>query len=331
MAKKLWSMLVHLEMSMWGTGSDIRFDEELWEEIVKNAAASGINCIVLDLGRGVQYHSHPEISCSWAWSHNRVKQELRRLRDMGIELIPKLNFSAVHDAWLGEYERMVSTTVYYRVCRDLIWEVAELFEHPRYFHLGLDEEDIYNAKSLPLMVVRQGELLWHDLQFFLDCVRDTGCTPWIWGDLCINHPEEFRKRIPTEDIVLSPWCYMSIREDHFTRIDSRPEHIRYYSKEEFRHLNLTYVEEEPFHVRFREQAIPTARDGYLCVPCVSVHSDCRWNAPDMLELYSTQAPDDRVLGYMTAPWRATTRDNEEKFRQSLRTFREAREEFYPGE
>ncbi|MBQ1229154.1 MAG: uracil permease, partial [Firmicutes bacterium] len=39
---------------------------------------------------------------------------------MGITIIPKLNFSTNHDVWLGEYSRMVSTSIYYGVCRDLI-------------------------------------------------------------------------------------------------------------------------------------------------------------------------------------------------------------------
>ena len=51
MAKKIWSLLVHLEMSMWGTGSNVRFDEELWDEIVDRCVKSGFNTIVLDLGR----------------------------------------------------------------------------------------------------------------------------------------------------------------------------------------------------------------------------------------------------------------------------------------
>ena len=69
------------------------------------------------------------------------------LRALGIEPLPKLNFSTCHDAWLGPYSRMVSTPAYYDVCRDLIDEVAELFGGPRFFHLGMDEE---TAQHVPL-------------------------------------------------------------------------------------------------------------------------------------------------------------------------------------
>ena len=61
-------------------------------------------------------------------------------RQVSFELIPKLNFSACHDIWLKDYSRMLSTPIYYEVCRDVIQEVCEVFK-PRYFHLGMDEED----------------------------------------------------------------------------------------------------------------------------------------------------------------------------------------------
>lgn len=61
-----------------------------------------------------------------------MRKEVERLRAMGFEVIPKLNFSTSHDVWLGDYSRMISTPTYYRVCRDLIEEVAEVFK-PKYF------------------------------------------------------------------------------------------------------------------------------------------------------------------------------------------------------
>ena len=60
-----------------------------------------------------------------------MREEVRLLRDKGIELIPKLNFSATHHLWLGDYRRMLGLPKYYEVCRDLITEVANLFDHPR--------------------------------------------------------------------------------------------------------------------------------------------------------------------------------------------------------
>lgn len=83
-----------------------------------------------------------------------VHQEIKA-SDLGIKLIPKLNFSATHDAWLGEYERMVSTKTYYTVCQDIINEIYEVFEHPDYIHLGMDEEDSRTDGRLDFVCYRK--------------------------------------------------------------------------------------------------------------------------------------------------------------------------------
>ena len=39
-----------------------------------------------------------------------MKAEKARLAALGIDLVPKLNFSTAHDLWLGDYHRMVRPT-----------------------------------------------------------------------------------------------------------------------------------------------------------------------------------------------------------------------------
>lgn len=34
---------------------------------------------------------------------------------------------------------MISTPIYYKVCEDLIVDVADIFDHPRFLHIGYDE------------------------------------------------------------------------------------------------------------------------------------------------------------------------------------------------
>lgn len=76
---------------------------ELWNELQQKMLGVGVNMVVIDLGDGVKYESHPEIAVRGAWSVKQLRQELAKLRKMGIEPIPKLNFSATHDIWLGPY------------------------------------------------------------------------------------------------------------------------------------------------------------------------------------------------------------------------------------
>jgi hypothetical protein len=60
---------------------------------IKQAAAAGINMVVIDLGDGVEYESHPEIAVKNAWKPEKLRNELVRMRKLGIEPIPKLNFA----------------------------------------------------------------------------------------------------------------------------------------------------------------------------------------------------------------------------------------------
>ena len=137
---------------------------------------------------------------------DRFRAELARLRAMGLEPIPKLNFSTAHDTWLKDYGRQVSTEPYYRVCADMIAEVCEIFDRPRFFHLGYDEETAGHQAQYSYAVVRQGELWWHDFLFFVKEVERRGVRPWIWSDYCWNHAGEFAARMP-KTVLQSNWYY----------------------------------------------------------------------------------------------------------------------------
>ena len=184
----------------------LRFDATLWDDLLQHMAAAGMNMVVFDLGDGVQYESHPEIAVYDAWSVDRLKRELAKIRELGLEPIPKLNFSACHDTWLGPYSRCVSTDTYYAVCRELIAEVIALFDRPRFFHLGMDEETAINQRHHNYVVIRQHDLWWHDLYFYLDQVERGGVRPWVWSDYIWHHPETYLKKMPGS-VVQSNWYY----------------------------------------------------------------------------------------------------------------------------
>jgi hypothetical protein len=216
------AILLHLGRNMWcewlpeplqrtlaGTKREpnlsIRLKEKYWNETTAYMAEKKLNTLVIDIGEGLQYPSHPELAVEGSWSPDRMRDEVRRLRAMGIEAIPKLNFSATHDGWLKDYHRMLTTETYYKVHRELIEDVAEIFESPRYFHLGYDEEapDWIGDKSY--FVIRQGEMWWHDMLYAVKCAENAGCRAWIWSDYGWHHPE-FMKRCP-KSVLLSNWYY----------------------------------------------------------------------------------------------------------------------------
>lgn len=125
----IWGYLMHLSYNMWHDRDIIdcpdynafhttsiakpylRFDAKLWNVLLNKINEAGINMVVLDLGDAVKYKSHPEIAVKNAWSVSRLKEELKKIRKLGIEPIPKFNFSSCHDIWLGKYSRCLSTDI----------------------------------------------------------------------------------------------------------------------------------------------------------------------------------------------------------------------------
>ncbi len=216
--KMIWANLLHLSYNMWidrdvpereeyiSERPYLRFDMSLWNDLLKKMVDVGMNMVVIDLGDGVKYESHPEIAVREAWTVNRLKRELAKVRKMGLEPIPKLNFSTCHDTWLGTYSRCVSTDTYYGVCRDLIAEVIDIFDKPRFFHLGMDEETAGHQRYHEYVVIRQYDLWWHDLYFFIEEVEKGNVRPWVWSDYLWDHPEEFFKRMP-KSVLQSNWYY----------------------------------------------------------------------------------------------------------------------------
>ena len=194
-------------MELKGKADFMRFEEPMWNEITEKMRELGMNLCMIDIGEGLVYPSHPELAVKGSWTPDRLRTEIRRLRAMGLEPIPKLNFSCCHDTWLGDYERMVSTQKYYEVVADVIRDVCEIFETPRFFHLGYDEEDYDHQRDFVYCVVRQGDLWWHDFLYTVREVERHGVRPWIWSDKIWHHREEFVKRMP-KSVLQSNWYYL---------------------------------------------------------------------------------------------------------------------------
>ena len=58
-------MDTHLQpkrMTLISRRSDLTFDDATWDVLLKKMAAAGMNMVIIDLGDGIQYESHPEIA-----------------------------------------------------------------------------------------------------------------------------------------------------------------------------------------------------------------------------------------------------------------------------
>ena len=227
-ADPLRAVYLNLGRNMWGVwrASDepksddiqyaherIDFSEANWHKLIDRAVERKYNMVVMDLGEFVRYPSVPELAVEGSWEPDRLRAELRRLRGLGLEPIPKLNFSAAHDAWLKEYSRMHATQAYYRVCDRLIGDVAEIFDTPRFMHIGWDEERLKHFQGLPVASCRQGEMWWHDFLWFVKTVERHSMRPWVWSDYGWHH-DEFVGRCP-KSVLHSNWYY----DDDLTGFD----------------------------------------------------------------------------------------------------------------
>jgi len=219
------SVLVHLGGNMWcdwypddidrakvGRSAPhlkMRTQEGPWRQVVDHAADRGLNQIVIDVGEGLVYPSHPELAVEGSWSAEKLAAEVDRLRDRGMEIIPKLNFSTTHSGWMKHYRRMVGTPAYYRFCEDVLRDVHEVFGSPRFVHIGCDEEDGYyhvmESKLRQYVVVRRGEVWKHDFLHLVRTVEGLGARAWAWSDYGWDHPE-FLSWCP-KSVLLSNWFY----------------------------------------------------------------------------------------------------------------------------
>ena len=305
--KFLWSYLAHFGVNSWRDvpletqdpsmpekwltrccADHVRFSEKSWKKLSAELAKAGCNQIIIDLAEIVQYPSHPELAVKGSWTVEKLRNELDRLRGMGFEVIPKMNFSACHDTWLKMYHRMVSTKKYYQVCEDLIKDAVEIFDHPRFFHLGYDEETAAHQAKHLFAVCRQGDLWWHDFLWFVKVTEKTGCRPWIWSDYCWNHKDEFMKRMP-KSVLQSNWYY-GAEFDVSKMKESRRPYVQ------------TYEDLD--------------KAGFDQVPTGSNWS-CDTNFADTVKFCDAKCHKELIKGYMMAPWTRTFDIHEAKSLEAI--------------
>ena len=307
--KFIWADLVHLGVNMWidhdvGSPDDqhatlqqkgppeiLQCDESQWLEITARMQIRGLNMLVIDLAEGLVFPSHPELAVKGAWSADKMKDEVLRLKGMGIEAIPKINFSTSHDAWMGPYQRMVSTAAYYDFCDQIIRDAAEIFGTPRFFHIGFDEESALCQSRYDYCVVRQGELWWHDFLRTVKRVEGLGMRPWMWSDVEWYDHDRFVKRCP-RSVLQSNWYY-SKTFDKKTLSEAKKNQV--VQKEVLQMYELDQVE---CYERLEKA-------GFDQIPCGG-----NWredvNLSETVKFCSANIAPERLKGFLVAPWRRLT-------------------------
>ena len=318
MKEKIWSYLIHFSTNMWsdrtvspkGTSlpgeaiyrDTLHWDEAVWDEVVAHLAKTGYNMLIIDVGDGIVYESHPELAVKGALTKAAFAEKLRQCRELGLTPIPKLNFSTCHDAWLKQYARMVSTPEYYKVVDDVITEVCELFDSPAYFHLGMDEETYGHQRHYDYIVIRNHELWWHDVNRMFRLCDKLNTRPWVWSDYYWHNPELFVKNM-SKDVLQSNWYYDA---------------------------SFDLQQENKDHVTYLSCFIDLEKLGFDQVPTGSNWS-CEENMEGLMAFSKQHIHPDRLKGFMMAPWHFTIPSEKDFLLRGADLLTEARKKLFPGE
>ncbi len=316
---KMMATLVHLSTNMWFEAGNtrgmwwtddkgvkhqhtttfrapgeptMRLDRQVWREYMDELREAGNNTIMIDLGDGVVYDTHPEIALKDAWTKKELTDEIARLKAMGFKLIPKLNFSATHDYWMGEYAKMVGSKIYYKVCADLIAEVCEMFE-PEYFHIGMDEEDYEMQKDYDYITIRCGDTWWNDVKFLAAEVEKHGARAIMWSDYARHYCDEFIEKCP-KSIVQAVWYY----------------HNKFYGELE----DFIVCRVEPFK-RLADAGFDILPSGSTCITPE--------NLPNLVKYSLETIPENQIVGFCQTVWEAVVPKYKNKLTEGNEAVKEA--------
>ena len=152
-----------------------------------------------------------------------LRKLVKRAKENDIEVVPKLNFSQGrhfrHNDWFRPYMWLLDNKKYWKLAFEVIDELIDNCEPRRFFHVGMDEDDLraHSQYIAAIKTLRAG-------------LKKRKLRTVIWNDSTLTGSMLFtaekcmvaEKKIPT-DIVEVLWNYH----------DTKPEHVRRLVREGF--------------------------------------------------------------------------------------------------
>ncbi len=232
MALKYRGMLIHVTHidPAWLPRKDSEgpFDLATALELLPVMASHGMNVLIVDVEDGVVYRSHPEMARHYSVPIEQMRTLADGARGLGIDVIPKLNFSKsgrnFHDMWMKPHWDHVSWLKdiddYYRVAADVIAELAEVMEPAEFFHVGMDEDHY-----------RSVEQYVDTIETLRGIVSGLGLRTIVWNDSCHHlktkiaqvHADKCRaaEEHISKDIVHILWDYGQAHREIVERVSGR--------------------------------------------------------------------------------------------------------------
>ena len=311
----IWANLLQLGCNMWndhdadkfkefasnGTADYLRFDENVWRNLTERMHDIGMNMIIIDLAEGLVYPSHPELAVKGSWTPEKLRTELARLRRMGLEPIPKLNFSATHDVWLKDYARMVSTEIYHKVVADLVKDVCEIFDRPRFVHIGMDEEGELLQTKFRYALTRREDVWFDDLKRITAAIERCGARAWMWSDLGWNYPDYYNN-VP-KSVMQSNWYYWKDVKEIEAKLDD-PKFSTGTKRPDWAGQN---------HAAELKGFYDLEKAGYDQMPCATTWNSNE-NMEQVIDFCLRRLDRKRLKGFLLTPWEFTL-DKEKTLRK----------------
>lgn len=188
-------------------------------EVVDAMAEVGLNLLVVDCADGVSYKSHPELKRRYTIPMSSLMRIVKRARKHGIELVPKLNFAQsgqnLHNHWFRPYHRsLFDSAEYWRRGFQLMDELIEAFDPPRFFHVGMDEDHWRSLRQYARAVNTLDAGL---KERGLRTVMWKDCQDYASGEAHVEKSRASESKIP-KDIVQVPWGYARVKGEEVRRL-----------------------------------------------------------------------------------------------------------------
>jgi hypothetical protein len=160
------------------------------------------NTLILDLSQGYRWASHPELAKANAWTRADLERVLKEARTLGLEVLPGLAEPG-HAEWItAKHPDLAEDGAGYMLCTrhpqtrallgELMSELIDLFDQPRYLHIGHDElwwrtqrkhevERCPRCAGSPRWQLVLDDLLWHH-----SWLMQRGVKPMMWSDMLVK-------------------------------------------------------------------------------------------------------------------------------------------------
>ena len=71
-----------------------------------------------------------------------------------------------------------------------------------------------------------------------------------------------------------------------------------------------------------------AMNTFRYVPCASVWNKCDCNHSELVEYFKTNATEEQIPGYISAPWGSVTKEDKYRLEDTFRFYKEAMDKHY---